>query len=62
MWIWIPVMMRASVAFAGGNPRSAEIGSFLVIGLVLLGCVAAGLWADRVGRTVVTHMGHGDQR
>jgi len=54
MWIWIPVMMRASVALAGGNPRSAEIGSFLVIGFGALGCVAAGLWADRVGRTVVT--------
>ena len=54
MWIWIPVMMRASVALAGGEPRFAEISSFLVIGFGAIGCVAAGLWADRVGRTLVT--------
>jgi len=54
MWIWIPVMMRASVALAGGDPRLAEISSFLVIGFGAVGCVAAGLWADRIGRTIVT--------
>jgi MFS family permease len=54
MWIWIPVMMRASVALAGGDPRFAEISSFLVIGFGAIGCVAAGMWADRVGRTLVT--------
>ena len=54
MWIWIPVMMRASVALAGGDPRFAEISSFLVIGFGAIGCVAAGMWADRLGRTLVT--------
>src|SRR6476620_792690 len=32
MWIWIPVMIRASVASQRGNPIFAESGSFLVIG------------------------------
>jgi len=54
MWIWIPVMMRASVAVSGGSPKFAEVGSFLVIGFGAVGCVIAGLAADRVGRTIVT--------
>jgi MFS family permease len=54
MWIWIPVMIRASVATQRGNLILAEVGSFLVIGAGAIGCVAAGLIADRVGRTVVT--------
>ncbi len=54
MWIWIPVMIRASLATHGGNPQLAEIGSFLVIGSGAIGCVVAGLIADRAGRTAVT--------
>jgi len=54
MWIWIPVMMRSSVAVVGGNPKFAETGSFLIIGFGALGCVIAGVLADRVGRTLVT--------
>jgi MFS family permease len=54
MWIWIPVMIRASLAMQNGDPRLAELGSFLVIGAGAIGCVIAGLIADRVGRTLVT--------
>ena len=54
MWIWIPVMIRSSVAAQRGNPVLAETGSFLVIGAGAIGCVIAGLIADRVGRTIVT--------
>lgn len=54
MWIWIPVMIRASLAESGSSPVLAEVGSFLVIGCGALGCVVAGLWADRVGRTLIT--------
>jgi MFS family permease len=54
MWIWIPVMIRASIALHGGDPKLAELGSFLVIGSGAVGCVIAGLMADRVGRTTVT--------
>ena len=54
MWIWVPVMIRASLTSHGGNAKLAELGSFLVIGAGAIGCVAAGLLADRVGRTIVT--------
>ena len=54
MWIWVPVMIRASVASHNGDARLAEIGSFIVIGAGAIGCVVAGLIADRVGRTLVT--------
>jgi MFS family permease len=53
MWTWAPVMIRASVAAAGDSPRLAEIVSFAVIGAGGVGCVAAGLLADRVGRPVI---------
>lgn len=54
MWIWIPVMLRASLSMQGGDPRLAELGSFIVIGAGAVGCVVAGLVADRLGRTLVT--------
>jgi MFS family permease len=54
MWVWIPVMLRASFLSSKEFPVSAEVASFLVIGCGAVGCVAAGLIADRVGRTVVT--------
>jgi predicted MFS family arabinose efflux permease len=54
MWTWIPVMIRASMAISGTSHTLAEVGSFLVIGCGAVGCVAAGLIADRAGRTLVT--------
>ena len=54
MWTWIPVFLRASFAAHGARPSLAEGASFLVIGSGAIGCVAAGLLADRIGRTAVT--------
>ena len=54
MWTWIPFMIRASLITRASDPALAEIASFLVIGCGALGCVVAGLIADRIGRTVVT--------
>lgn len=54
MWTWIPFMIRASLASRKSDPALAEVSSFLVIGCGALGCVIAGLVADRIGRTVVT--------
>jgi MFS family permease len=53
MWAWAPVMIRASVAASGDSPRFAEVASFAVIGAGAVGCVIAGLVADRIGRAVV---------
>ncbi len=54
MWTWIPVMLRSSFAVRGLPPVAAEAASFFVIGCGAAGCVAAGLAADRRGRTLVT--------
>ncbi|MEP6818841.1 MAG: MFS transporter, partial [bacterium] len=54
MWVWIPVMIRASFLASKESPVLAEVASFLVIGCGAAGCVVAGLVADRVGRTIVT--------
>lgn len=54
MWTWIPFMIRASLSRRQSDPSLAEVASFLVIGCGAMGCVIAGLIADRVGRTVVT--------
>ena len=53
MWTWAPVMLRASVAASGDSPRLAEAASFAVIGAGAIGCVVAGLVADRIGRAIV---------
>lgn len=54
MWAWAPVMIRASLTTQGSPGYLAEVTSFLVIGCGAIGCVVAGLIADRVGRTLVT--------
>jgi len=54
MWTWLPVLMRASLASRGEPPALAEAASFVVIGAGAVGCVVAGLVADRAGRTLVT--------
>ena len=52
MWAWVPVMIRASFARSGAG-NLAETAAFIVIGSGALGCIAAGLLADRYGRTLV---------
>ncbi|MGH9882676.1 MAG: MFS transporter, partial [Pyrinomonadaceae bacterium] len=54
MWTWTPVMIRASLTAQGSPASFAEVASFLVIGCGAIGCVTAGLLADRIGRTLVT--------
>jgi len=59
MWTWLPVFLLASFQASGlpGDPapgRSASIGAAGVIGVGALGCVAGGLIADRIGRTLTT--------
>jgi MFS family permease len=54
MWAWIPVMLRASLQVSKHSSFPGEIASFVVIACGAVGCVVAGLIADRVGRTVVT--------
>jgi MFS family permease len=51
MWTWAPTMIRASL---GEHSQLAEVSSFIVLGCGAVGCISGGLFADRIGRTVVT--------
>lgn len=57
MWTWIGVFLFASFRLSmdeGEALSRASLATFGVVGIGALGCVFGGLWADRVGRTVVT--------
>ncbi|HVM30466.1 MAG TPA: MFS transporter [Candidatus Limnocylindrales bacterium] len=55
MWSWIPLFLAASFAAVGGDGVSTPaLIAFLVVALGGAGCVAAGLVADRYGRTATT--------
>ncbi|MBT3344009.1 MAG: MFS transporter [Gemmatimonadetes bacterium] len=55
MWTWIPLFLHASVSQS--HPALAPwsgVAAFSVIAIGGVGCVVAGVIADRVGRTLVT--------
>jgi len=55
MWTWVPLFVAASFAAAGtDSPATASLAAFAIVGSGGLGCVVAGLVADRLGRTAVT--------
>ena len=55
MWTWIPVFLLASFAASGvEDPAVASLVAFLVVAIGGLGCIGAGLLADRAGRTTLT--------
>lgn len=56
MWNWLPVMLRASFEGHKSGAVFAEVGSFLVIGAGVFGCIFAGFLADRMGRTLITSL------
>ena len=55
MWTWVPLFLAASFAAAGkDNPTTSSLAAFAIVGSGGVGCVVAGLLADRLGRTTVT--------
>jgi len=57
MWAWIAVFLNASFALslpAATAPVAAKLAAFATVASGAIGCVGAGLLADRVGRTTVT--------
>jgi MFS family permease len=59
LWAWLAVFLEASFRASGGVAEPgfwAGLGTFLAIGAGGLGCIAAGLAADRIGRTAVTSL------
>lgn len=56
MWAWVPVFLLASYQRAGRSLRAAHLAGFGTVAVGALGCVAAGLLADRWGRTRTTSL------
>ena len=57
MWAWIGIFLHASAeARPEGSlgPRGADMVAFATVGAGALGCIVAGLMADRWGRTATT--------
>jgi MFS family permease len=55
MWTWVPLFLAASFAAAGTtDPATASAAAFAVVASGGIGCVVAGLLADRLGRTTLT--------
>jgi MFS family permease len=55
MWTWIPLFLAASFVTAGNaDPGLASSAAFAVVASGGIGCVVAGVLADRVGRTTTT--------
>ncbi len=54
MWAWAPLLILASYRQAGWGVRPAHWAGFGAVAAGALGCVAAGLIADRWGRTRTT--------
>jgi MFS family permease len=54
MWTWTPLLMRQSYAAAGWSASSAAAAAFSIVAIGGVGCVLAGLVADRAGRSWTT--------
>jgi len=53
MWTWVPMCLLASYDAAGLSPEAGRVAGFGAIAAGGLGCIAAGVLADRLGRTTV---------
>ena len=55
MWTWVPAFLAASFLAAGmPDPSVASLAAFAIVAVGGVGCVLAGLLADRLGRTTLT--------
>lgn len=53
MWAWLLTFLRASSEVSGGG-MNASVLTFLVVAAGIPGCILAGQFADRIGRTLTT--------
>ena len=51
MWTWVPIALIASYKAAGWNLQSARLAGFAVVAIGAVGCLFAGYFADKFGRT-----------
>jgi MFS family permease len=54
VWVWVPALLLVAYDRAGWSAVGARVAGFAVIAVGAIGCVAAGAWADRIGRVRVT--------
>jgi MFS family permease len=54
MWTWAPRLVRQAYDAAGYGAPAAAMAGFAIVAIGGLGCVLAGLTADRVGRSWTT--------
>jgi MFS family permease len=55
MWTWVPLFVAASFVAAGTeNAGAASLAAFVIVASGGIGCVVAGILADRLGRTTLT--------
>jgi len=54
MWAWVPLFLIASYAAADRSPVAARLAGFGTLAAGAVGCVLAGMLADRLGRTSIT--------
>ena len=54
MWTWVPVLLLRSYEAAGWSLGHARLAGFAAVASGGVGCVVAGLLADRWGRTTIT--------
>lgn len=54
MWAWVPLFLIASYEEAGWSTASARLAGFGAVAAGSVGALLAGIYADRVGRTLVT--------
>lgn len=54
MWTWAPLLLLSSFRAGGHSDIAARSAGFAVIAVGIVGCVLAGVLADRIGRTIVT--------
>jgi MFS family permease len=54
MWTWAPQLLAASYAHANWNASAAKTAGFATVAIGGVGCVLAGLMADRAGRCWTT--------
>jgi MFS family permease len=54
MWTWVPKLLASSYELVHWSKRDAALAGFGAIAIGCVGCVLAGAFADRVGRTWTT--------
>ncbi|GIV90192.1 MAG: MFS transporter [Chloroflexus sp.] len=53
-WTWLPLFLLASFEASGVAAYWAGLAAFVAIGIGGIGCIVAGAFADRLGRTTIT--------